>query len=295
MQALTARPSEATSWLHRLDPAAKLLWLLPITLFCFTTSQPAPLLAFVAGVVLVAASARVLLPLSRVMAVFVPISASIVVVQAIAPASCAGSCVDPVALGPLTLYHEGISHAITLVLRITAFQASAFVVLLTTRPPDLLASLARLRVPYAGVFMVATTLQLVPVLQREVGLVIAAQRARGMRGTGFGALIPSFVPVAAAAVDRVQQLAISLEARGFGASGPKTSYRGSRVGVADFVIGAVGFVGLAGLVVLGVMSWSAASAPGLVLPQAAVIGLFLACGALFVGIVFAGVRAVARL
>ena len=105
-------------------------------------------------------------------------------------------------------------------LRILAMEVAAIVVLQTTHPSDLFAALARLRVPYLLNVMIALTLQLVPVLQREVGTVLAAQRSRGMRGSGFAAVIPAFVPVFAGTVERVQQLAISLESRGFGAIGP---------------------------------------------------------------------------
>jgi energy-coupling factor transport system permease protein len=295
MHGIAAVRGRGTSWLHRLDPAAKLAWLVPLTLYCFTTYQPLPLLGVLLGGLLLAASARILGPLLRVMAVFLPLSASIIVIQAVAPATCGGPCLAPVSLGPLSIYSEGLSHGISLVLRVTSFQVGVFAVLLTTRPPDLFASLGRLRVPYAATFMIATTLQLVPILQREVALVISAQRARGLRGSGFGALIPSFVPVAAASVERVQQLAISLEARGFGVSGPKTSYFGSSAGVADAVLGVSGTIGLSILCVYGLVNWGQAQTAVLVLPAPAAIALFLLAVSLFAGVVAAAARTVARL
>jgi energy-coupling factor transport system permease protein len=229
------------------------------------------------------------------MAVFLPIGASIIVIQAVSPAACGGTCLATVGLGPVNIHGEGLSHGISLALRVTSFQVVAFAVLLTTRPPDLFASLARLRVPYLATFMIATTIQLVPILQREVGLVISAQRARGMRGTGFGALLPAFVPVAAAAVERVQQLAISLEARGFGVSGPKTSYFGSRAGPADAVLGVVGTVGLTSLFVYGLFNWGQAQSTVLVLPQTVAVALFLLGLGVFTGVVVAAARTVSRL
>ena len=158
-------------------------------------------------------------------------------------------------LGPFAVYAEGVARGLVFVLRILAMEVAAIVVLQTTHPSDLFAALARLRVPYVLNLMIALTLQLVPVLQREVGIVLAAQRSRGMRGSGFAAVIPAFVPVFAGTVERVQQLAISLESRGFGASAPRTSYR--RVGftagdaalaVAGLVIGVAGvWASLAGV------------------------------------------------
>ena len=91
----------------------------------------------------------------------------------------------PPSLGPFTVYVEGVARGLTFVLRILAMEVAAIVVLQTTHPSDLFAALARLRVPYVLNLMIALTLQLVPVLQREVGIVLAAQRARGMRGSGL--------------------------------------------------------------------------------------------------------------
>ena len=163
------------------------------------------------------------------MIVFTPISASIIVIQSIAPAVCAPHCLPPVPFGPINIYNEGLSHAMTLLLRVSAFQVIAFTLLLTTHPSDLFASLARMKVPYLANFMISMTLQLIPVLQREVQLVLAAQRSRGMKGTGFGSIVPSFVPVAAGAVERVQQLAISLESRAFGSDRKSTRLNSSHV------------------------------------------------------------------
>jgi energy-coupling factor transport system permease protein len=284
-----------TSWLHGLDPVAKLAWLVPFSVFSFTTYRPLPLLAAIAAGLLVAASAGILRPLLRIMVVFTPISASIIVIQALAPATCGGPCTAPVPFGPLNIYDEGLTHGVSLLLRVTGFQLVAFSVLLTTQPSDLFASLARLRVPYLANFMIAMTLQLVPVLQREVQLVIAAQRARGMRGTGFGALIPSFVPVAAGAVERVGQLAISLEARAFGSSGPKTSYRRVPSGPVDAAVGVLGAVSMTALTVYGILNWGQAGSTLLVFPPAVAIGVFLAGAVVFVGVFVVAVRAMAQL
>jgi energy-coupling factor transport system permease protein len=296
MQAVApASTVRGSSWLHRLDPVAKLAWLVPFSVFSFTTYRPLPLLVALAAGLLVAASAGILRPLLRIMVVFTPIAASIIVIQALAPATCGGPCTAPVPLGPLNIYDEGLTHGISLLLRVTGFQVVAFTLLLTTHPSDLFASLARLKVPYLANFMLAMTLQLVPVLQREVGLVIAAQRARGMRGTGFGALIPSFVPVAAGAVERVGQLAISLEARAFGSSGPKTSYRRVPSGPVDAAVGVLGLVSMTSLTAYGIVSWGQAGSALIAFPPAIAVGLFLAGAVVFVGVFAVAIRAMARL
>ena len=188
--------------------------------------DPVALGGIAAAGVVVAATAGIAGRLARAIAVLAPLAAAILVVQAIAPVACGAACTPAATLGPFTIWVEGVARGLTFVLRIVAMEVAAIAVLQTTHPSDLFAALARLRVPYVLNLMIALTLQLVPVLQREVGLVLAAQRARAMRGSGLSALIPSFVPVFASTVERVQQLAISLESRGFG-TGPRTSTGGS--------------------------------------------------------------------
>ena len=283
-----ATAGDGISWLARLSPIPKLAWLAAVVLYAFVSFAPIPLTVIVVVALALAASARVLGGVLRAMLALAPLAASILLLQAINPAACGGTCTAAASLGPLTISEEGVARGLLLVVRILAMEVAALVVFQTTRTPDLFAGLARLRVPYTLNFMVALTLQLVPLLEREVRIVIAAQRARGMRGSGFGALVPAFVPVFAGTVERAERLAISLESRGFGSSGPKTSYRRVRFGTLDRALAVAGIVaGIGG-------TWAAlaggAAAPVAVPAPAAVVLVVLA-GAVFAGSLAATVRA----
>lgn len=113
---------------------------------------------------------------------------------------------------------------------------------MTSHPSDIFTSLQRIGMPYVMNFILTMTFQLIPILQREFGVVLNAQKSRGMRGTGFSALLPSMVPVFVGAIERVQQLSISLESRAFGSSGTKTSYRQVAMTTRDYVVLVVGLV-----------------------------------------------------
>ena len=175
-----------TSWMHRLDPVAKFAWLIPAGIFCFTTYLPLPLFGLLLFGLAVAISAKIIKPLLRVLVLFTPITASIIVIQGLSPVLCGASCVQEIAFGPLTVYGEGLSHALSLMLRVASFQVLAFGLILSTHPSDLFASLARMRVPYLINFMISMTLQLVPVLQRDGHTVVvwsrSTRRARARRG-----------------------------------------------------------------------------------------------------------------
>jgi len=280
------------SWLHRANPVVKLAWLVGTVFFALATYHPVPLL--VASIVGLAAcvSAGIGGAVGRVLLIFAPLAASILVIQTLAPASCAAPCAAPVALGPFDLFPGGMTHGLSLAARILAVEVVSLGVLMTTHPSDLFAALARMRVPYLLNFMVSMTLQLVPILQREVANVLAAQRSRGMRSSGFGSVIPAFVPVFAGAFERVQQLSISLESRAFGSSGRRTSFRRIGFGPMDVVLASLGLVAGAAGVVAGIVLWNADRTAGTTLPPLLVVAVFVVAAIVFLGVIAAGIRAV---
>ena len=283
-----------TSWLHRLSPIAKLSWLLAIMFFAFASYNPGPLFAIAIIGLIMGASAGILKSMGRVLLVFAPVTASMLVIQAIAPAICSTDCTAVAQIGPLTIYQEGISHGLSLMARVLAMETVAIAVLMTTHPSDMFSAFARLHVPYILNFMVAMTLQLIPVLQREVQIVLSAQRSRGMKSTGFGSIVPSFVPVFAGAFERVQQLAISLESRAFGSTGTKTSYRQITFGPVDKAIAIAGLIaGVIGTIV-GLLFWSAGNTPVIILPLWLTVTIFLIALAMFVGVITIAIVTMAR-
>jgi energy-coupling factor transport system permease protein len=283
-----------TTWLHRANPVAKLVWLVAVLVIAFATYQPFPLFAIALAGLALGASAGIGRRLARTLLFFAPITASILVIQTLAPADCRGACQATVFLGPLGLFGDGTMHGLSLAGRLLAVESVALAIFMTTHPSDLFAALARLGVPYVANLMVAMTLQLIPILQREFEIVLSAQWARGMRNTGFRALLPTFVPVFAGAFERVQRLTIGLESRGFGATGVRTSYRRVRFGRADLAVVMAGLV--AGVVgtVAGLTIWDADRARDIVLPASAVLAVFGLAGTLFVGVILAGIRSLAR-
>jgi energy-coupling factor transport system permease protein len=173
------------------------------------------------------------------MMVLFPISLSLIVFQALAPAF-PRPWVPIASLGPFTVYQEGIYSGLSLLTRAWAGSSFAVLLVLTTHPSDLFAALQKLGVPHELNFMVSASLQLVPIVQREFQIVHSAQRSRGMRARGFASAIPSMVPVFAGTIERVQQLAMSLESRAFGSKGAKTSLREVRASAKDVVLGLAG-------------------------------------------------------
>ena len=227
--------------IHKIAPLPKLAWSFGVLIISFMTRNPAILgTIIIAGLILVAL-AKIWKPIFKVMAILFPIMVISVFLQSIAPAF--PQPWTPITdLGPFTIYQEGIYSGITMFMRAMAMTLFAMVTIMTTHPSDLFTSLEKIGMPYMLNFILTVTLQLIPILQHEFTIVLSAQKSRGMKGTGFGAVLPSMVPVFVGAIERVQQLSISLESRAFGSTGNKTSYRNVVMRGIDYVILVTGLI-----------------------------------------------------
>jgi energy-coupling factor transport system permease protein len=232
------------SLVHRISPLPKLLWAGGVLIISFATRNPAILGTMILlGLILVSIS-NIWKPFLRVIAILFPILLTLIVLQSVAPAF-PRPWTPIVPIGPLTIWQEGIYSGVTMVLRAVSMTIFALVAIMTTHPSDLFASLQKVGMPYVLNFILTMTLQLIPILQKEFTTVLSAQKSRGMKGSGFGAVLPSMVPVFVGAIERVSQLSISLESRAFGSSGIKTSYRSVTMSLKDYIVMAIGVLATA--------------------------------------------------
>jgi len=227
------------SVIHKMNPLPKLAWSIGILALSFATRNIVVLsITFILGLLLVFLS-RITKSYIKVVMILFPISLTLIMLQSIAPAF-PRPWTPIMPIGPFTIYQEGIYSGISLLLRIMAMTTWALVTIMTSHPSDIFTSLKKIGMPYVLNFIFIMTLQLIPILQDEFGIVLSAQKSRAMKGTGFGAILPSMVPVFVGAIERVQQLSISLESRAFGSTGQKTSFRQVRMGFWDYASLVVG-------------------------------------------------------
>ncbi|MEW6229922.1 MAG: energy-coupling factor transporter transmembrane component T, partial [Bacillota bacterium] len=227
------------SFLHRMHPMAKILWLLGILAVTFVLANLQILLAMVVLAVALIVATRTLRGYVAPMLFLAPIIFGLLFFQCVAPA-LPQPWTAMTRVGPFTIYHEGVYNGLVLSLRILSVASFSMLFIMTTHPGDLFATLRRIGIPHELSFMATTTLQLIPILQREFAIVLSAQKSRAMKASGFAALLPSIVPVFAGAIERVQQLAMTLEARAFGSKGVKTSLREIQARWIDYLIAIVG-------------------------------------------------------
>ena len=151
--------------------------------------------------------------------------------------------------GIIIITENGIHQGLTMAFRTIGALLPIGIMIMLTPANDLAAAVVRhFRAPYKYAFAVTATLRFIPMLTGEMSQIIQAQTARGCdldRGgpfKRFRRMIPLMIPLLSSSVKKTEQMAISLEVRGFGA-GRRSSYRKTSFGLKDII---VLFVSLAG-------------------------------------------------
>ncbi|KKD52610.1 MULTISPECIES: energy-coupling factor transporter transmembrane component T family protein [Paenibacillus] len=218
-----------SSPLHRLGPLSKLIWVGCFSLLSMawdSTIREAALLVVliaVAGFCARLTLARQLRAMSFLIGLGIPYF--ILSILAIREGNTVASW------GPIVITAEGLDIAGALTLRIFVLFLASYIYLSTTDPRDFVQALnLRLRVPYRFAFGISVALTFLPLLEEEGRTIMAARRVRGQEPPrGWGNRISWWSGYAAAvlvnAVRRVQQTALAMEGKGFGAYAERTYLR----------------------------------------------------------------------
>jgi energy-coupling factor transport system permease protein len=125
--------------------------------------------------------------------------------------------------GLVTWWSATLLLGLTAAVKLMALTTVFYLFFTATAPEELSNALVKAGMPYAIAFVMSTALQFVPVINRKARLVIEAQRSRGIPlEPGWSALryYPAFfIPLLIQAFQLAEELAETMEARGFGRPG----------------------------------------------------------------------------
>ncbi len=228
-----------TSFIHKLDPRAKIFFLVVVTTVVFGTENLLISTGILAIIVALWFSARL------------PCSMLCGFLKSLFP-TCVSSLRRPIDFytgrsnwlslisemflttgprfergGSITL--EGVLFSVLLAIRITAMVISLPLISFTTPVQNLALGLAKLGLPYKLAYTTTTAINLVPILQTETGVIVDAQRLRAMQTFEKGKLgdklksYPALVtPLVIGAMRRAQRMAVAMDSRAFGATKERT-------------------------------------------------------------------------
>jgi len=212
------------TFVHGVDPIAKLLYILAAILI------PAVLSGFAAGFVMLALSLMLLI-VGRVLKRVVPligfsvlVLVSVVIIQGL---FYAGNRQVFAVIGGVHFYREGLLFSAAICLRVLNILCAFALLVLTTRPSDLIEALVRKGLsPHLG-YVLSSVLQLIPQMTATMETITDAQRSRGMETEGslltrVKAFLPLIGPVVMNSLVSTRERSLALEVRGFSAHTPKT-------------------------------------------------------------------------
>lgn len=130
-------------------------------------------------------------------------------------------------LGPFGLYREGLFFALGLCAKVLNLLTAFSLLVLTTKPSDLVESLVRRGLSPKLGYVLLSVLLIIPQMMTQVSVITDAQKARGLETSGslsnrLRAFIPLIGPVVMNALISTRERALALEVRGFGSVGAKT-------------------------------------------------------------------------
>lgn len=216
-----------TSFIHRMNPVAKLACALLISVACFCTAN----LVFIAAILVIDAAlavscgmVREALGLARAVAAFSVLLALIALLTTPSGAVLVKLPWGYVGTGSLMA-------ALLIVMRLVACAVPLFLVMYVTKLTDLANAMVKIvRVPYRYAFTFTSAVHFIPVFMNDMAGIMEAQTARGVQFDGgivrrIRLMVPLCVPLLVSSVRKTNSAAIAAEVRGFNIRTRESGYK----------------------------------------------------------------------
>jgi energy-coupling factor transport system permease protein len=220
------------SILHRLDPRAKLLLLVPLFVCFFLPVPPLVLLPFAVGLMLVVALVfgprELLSPLKAIAPV-------LVFICLLTPPFHREGVMFLAVLGTPILTSGGLEWTLLMLLRFVGITFGFFAIVRTISLEELVLSLRWFGFPYVLCLVVIFALRTIPTLAETWHNILDAHRLRAgppsaRRRRIVETYLPALTSVLIEAVKGIPVLAMVLESRGFGRRNARTSFAELKTG-----------------------------------------------------------------
>lgn len=215
---------EKKSFIHKIDPVSKLLYAFVSIAITYILPTHEVVIGAAVLSILLLMMGKVFRKIIPIIGVSIILIISIIVVQGLFHPESKTPLFE---LGEIVFYKEGLSYALLLAMRVINMLCAFGVVILTTKPDELIESLIKKGMSPKIGYVFLSVLQLIPQMRATMGKITDAQRSRGMETEGsiwirMKAFFPLIGPVVLNSLNDTRERAIALEIRGFNAKRKKT-------------------------------------------------------------------------
>ncbi|WP_027626024.1 energy-coupling factor transporter transmembrane component T family protein [Clostridium lundense] len=234
------------SFIHKVDPISKIFYI--ITMIAVTliipTKTSAAICMFASIVCLIIGKVfKKVIPIINFSLI---ILLSIIIIQGLFNSSNKTPLFN---LGNVTFYKEGLMYALLICLRVINILSAFAILVLTTKPSDLIEALVRKGLSAKIGYVLSSVLQIIPQMTSTMETIMDAQRSRGMETEGklstrIKAFFPLIGPVVMNSLIATRERSMALEVRGFNASNKKSFLNDQKYGNFNTVIRIVLFAAI---------------------------------------------------
>lgn len=210
--------------IHRVDPISKLYYIVAaIAIPIIAPSESAALVCLAASFSILLA-ARVLKKVIPIISFSLIVLLSVVIIQGLFKID---NKTPMFSIGGLTFYREGLSYAFGIVIRVLDILFAFAILVLTTKPSDLIESLVRKGLSPRIGYVLSSVLQIIPEMTATMEVITDAQKSRGLKTEGklttrIKAFFPLIGPVVMSSLVATRERAMALEVRAFNSKAKKS-------------------------------------------------------------------------
>ena len=243
------------SFLHTMNPVAKLTAAFLLVIVCFTTSNFILLAVVIVLDVVMAVQCKMVpqtIGLAKAVAAFSVVLALIALLF-----TPQGDVLAPLPWGYIGTV--SVLNAVLIVVRLVACAVPLFLVFYVTKLTDMANALVKvLHVPYKYAFTFMSTVHFIPVFMNDMAGIMEAQTARGVEFDGgfvkkVRLMVPLCVPLLVSSVRKTNSAAIAAEVRGFNLRTRESGFKEYPFLDIDFAVMAIAVALLIAAIVLGVL------------------------------------------
>lgn len=226
-----------TSFLHNMNPMAKLMCSFLLAIACFCSSNLVFLAVLLAAGFALATSCGMVRQTIGLVKAVLAFSLILAVVQILTTPTGV-----PLVLLPWGFIGTGsLLAALTTIVRLVGAAIPLFLVFYVTKMNDITNSAVKvLHVPYKYAFAFTSTVRFIPVFMNDMAQIMEAQTARGVEFDGslpkkIRLMIPLCVPLLVSSVRKTNSAAIAAEVRGFNLRTRESGFKEYPLAPSDYV------------------------------------------------------------
>jgi len=215
---------EKNTIIHKIDAFSKILYIVAAIAIPIIVPSKIVAISCLLFSLLLLLAGKVLKKIIPLISFSFLILISIVIIQGLFKA---GNKTPLFHIGSLIFYKEGLMYSFEICLRVINILCAFSILVLTTKPSDLIEALVRKGLSPRIGYVLSSVLQIIPQMTATMGTIMDAQRSRGMETEGklivrIKAFFPLIGPVVMNSLINTRERSMALEVRAFNSKTKKT-------------------------------------------------------------------------